>query len=119
MGSSTASTPRTVVDVLPSPPRYFESVQDLYVVPGVKIYLNAEHVLKNKANCKRFDRCAYTKDELAFVTDTARRASLDFALTRCLRSLQNDPSLAVPQPRADASGAFHLEFLAPVYVRPR
>lgn len=117
--SSTASTPRTIVDVLPSPPRYFESVQDLYVVPGVKIYLNAEHVLKNKANCKRFDQCAYTKDELAFVTDTARRASLDFALTRCLRSLQNDPSLAVPQSRADASGAFHLEFLAPVYVRPR
>jgi hypothetical protein len=73
--SSTASTPRTIVDVLPSPPRYFESVQDLYVVPGVKIYLNAEHVLKNKANCKRFDQCAYTKDELAFVTDTARYVS--------------------------------------------
>jgi hypothetical protein len=85
----------------------------------VKIYLNAEHILKTKTNRKKFDQCAYTKNESAFVTDTARRANLDFALSRCLRLLQSDPSLAVPQSRADASGVFHLEFLAPVYVKPR
>jgi hypothetical protein len=70
--SSSSSGPRTIANLLPSPPRYFESVQDLYVVPGVKIYLNAEHILKTKTNRKKFDQCAYTKNESAFVTDTAR-----------------------------------------------
>jgi hypothetical protein len=33
-----------------------------------------------------------------------RRANLDYALSRCLRALQNDPAQAVPHSRADASG---------------
>jgi hypothetical protein len=67
--SSASSSPL----MLPAAPRYFGRVEDLYLVPGVRIYLNAEHLLRARPDRRRFDQCAYpSKDELAFVTDSSR-----------------------------------------------
>jgi len=109
----------STTSLLPMSPLYFSAVEDVYFIPGVQVFLNAEHILKAKANCKKFDQNAYTKDQLASLTKTVRLASLNFALTRCLRALQQDPSLAIPQSCANASGAYCREFLAPLYFGDR